>query len=205
MAGTVVAVFDSNRQAEEAAQALLDDGVPLADVTLVFRGAGGEAGAPQVEGDAPEQKDAEYLTSAVREVEEHDVERPINTADEALPRAAVGLVIGATVFSLLASLLVFQDSLRALISQGHNALILQLGAGLIGGVIGAAFGALTSGGIPPEAAQAYHVQVQRGKTLVTVLSSSGNAPHYQEILRQHGGRRLGFFTRFLDTVQSVES
>ncbi len=44
MAGTVVAVFDDNSQAERAAQALLDDGVPLADITLVFHGAAGEQG-----------------------------------------------------------------------------------------------------------------------------------------------------------------
>ena len=55
MAGTVVAVFDSNRQAEEAAQALLDDGVELADISLVFRGAGGSTGAPDVDGNAPAQ------------------------------------------------------------------------------------------------------------------------------------------------------
>ena len=41
MAGTVVAVFDDNNQAERAAQILVDDGVPLADITLVFHGAGG--------------------------------------------------------------------------------------------------------------------------------------------------------------------
>ena len=203
MAGTVVAVFDSNRQAEEAAQALVDDGVELADISLVFRGAGGATGAPGTEGDAPEQKQEEFLTSAVRQVEEHDVERPINTVDEALPRAVVGVVIGATLGSLLASLLVFTD-VHPIITT-HNALWVQIGSGLLGALAGAAVGALTSGGIPPEAAQAYHQQVERGKTLVAVLSSSHNAPHFQDILRQHGGRRLGFFTRFLDTVQSLES
>ena len=203
MAGTVVAVFDENRQAERAAEALIEDGVELADITLVFRGAGGEAGAPGTEGNAPAQPGHEFVSDSIREVEEHDVERPINTVDEALPRAVVGLVIGATVGSLLEALLVYVPSMLALTS--HHALAMQLGAGLIFGAIGAAIGALTSGGIPTEAAQAYHVQVQQGKTLVTVLSSSSNAPHFQEVLRQHGGRRLGFFTRFLDTVQSVES
>ena len=203
MAGTVVAVFDSNRQAEEAAQALLDDGVELADISLVFRGAGGATGAPDVDGDAPAQKRDEYLSGAVRQVEEHNVERPINTVDEALPRAAVGVVIGATLGSLVASLLVFQ-SVHPIITTS-NALAWQFGSGILGAVAGAAVGALTSGGIPPEAAQAYHQQVERGKTLVAVLSSSHNAPHFQDILRRHGGRRLGFFTRFLDSVQSLES
>jgi len=45
MAGTVVAVFDDNAVAERAAQALVDDGVPLADITLVFHGAAGATGS----------------------------------------------------------------------------------------------------------------------------------------------------------------
>lgn len=203
MAGTVVAVFDDNRRAEEAAQALVDEGATLADIALVFRGAGGATGAPDIEGNAPEQRGEAFLSGAVREVEEHDVERPINTVDEALPRAVVGLVIGATVGSLLTALMIYVPSIYTVTS--HNALAMQLGSGIVFGCIGAALGALTSGGIPPEAAQAYHQQVERGKTLVTVLSSSGNAPHFQDILREHGGRKLGYFSRFLDTIQSVES
>ena len=54
MAGTVVAVFDDNSQAEHAAQALIDDGVPLADITLVFHGASGETGTPHDPNSAPD-------------------------------------------------------------------------------------------------------------------------------------------------------
>ena len=139
----------------------------------------------------------------MRQVEEHDVERPINTVDEAVPRAVVGFVIGGMLGPLLTATLIFLPTVQAITSA--NSLPVQLGSGIIGAIAGAAFGALTSGGIPTEAAQAYHQQVERGKTLVTVLASSANAPHFQDILRQHGGRRLGFFTRFLDTIQSVES
>ena len=203
MAGTVVAVFDSNRQAEEAAQALLDDGVQLADISLVFRGAGGATGAPDVEGNAPAQKGHEFLSGAVRQVEEHDVERPINTVDEALPRAVVGFVIGGMLMPLLTATLIFLPIRAGDHDREHAAR--EFGSSILGAVAGAAFGALTSGGIPAEAAQSYHQQVERGRTLVTVLASSANAPHFQDILRQHGGRRLGFFTRFLDTIQSVKS
>jgi hypothetical protein len=203
MAGTVVAVFDSNRQAEEAAQALLDDGVQLADISLVFRGAGGATGAPDVEGDAPTQKHDEFLSDTVRQVEEHDVERPINTVDEALPRAVVGFVIGGMLMPLLTATLIFLPSVQAITAAAS--LPVQFGSSLLGAVVGATVGVLTSGGIPAEAAQAYHQQVERGRTLVTVLASSANAPHFQDILRRHGGRRLGFFTRFLDSVQSIES
>ena len=203
MAGTVVAVFDSNRQAEEAAQALVDDGVELADISLVFRGAGGATGAPDVDGNVPAQPGHEYLSDAVRQVEEHDVERPINTVDEALPRAVVGFVIGGMLMPLLTATLIFLPSVNAITTA--STLPVEFGSSILGAVAGAAVGALTSGGIPAEAAQSYHQQVERGRTLVTVLASSHNAPHFQDILRRHGGRRLGFFTRFLDTIQSVES
>ena len=200
MAGTVVAVFDDNAEAERAAQALVDDGVPLADITLVFHGAAGATGTPH-DGNSP--ADTATLATGVREVEEHDVERPINAVDEMAPRAVVGFVVGAPLASLAMSLLVFFQSLQPSIAA--HALIWQLTSAIIGGVLGAILGVVTSGGVPKEAARSYHKEVQRGKTLVTALASSHNAPHFQELLRERGGRKLGFFPRFLDTLQSIES
>ncbi len=199
MAGTVVGVFDDNAQAERAAKALMDDGVPLADITLVFHGAGGSTGTP-ADHSAP---DTDTLAPGVREVEEHDVERPMNAVDEMAPRAVVGFVIGAPLGSLAAALLVFFPTLESAMS-GHT-LPWQLGSALVGGVVGAAIGGVSGGGIPKEAARGYHSEIQRGNTLVTALASSRNAPHFQEILRSFGARRLGFFPRFLDSIQSVES
>ena len=200
MAGTVVAVFDDNAQAERAAQALMDDGVPLADITLVFQGADGATGTQH---DANSTADTATLATGFREVEEHDVERPINAADEIAPRAIVGFVVGAPLGSLAASLMVFFEPLLPFIA-GH-ALLWQLTSAVAGGVLGALWGAVTAGGIPKEAARGYHADVQKGRTLVTALASSRNAPHFQELLRGHGGRKLGFYPRFLDSLQSVES
>lgn len=200
MAGTVVAVFDDNAEAERAAQALVDDGVPLADITLVFHGAAGATGTPHDGLSAP---DTDTLATGIREVEEHDVERPINAVDEMAPRAVVGLVVGAPLGSLAMSLLVFYEPL--LPSIADHALLWQLSSAVVGGVLGAVVGVVTAGGIPTEAARGYHKEVQRGKTLVTTLASSQNAPHFQEMLRERGGRRLGYFPRFLDTLQSIES
>jgi len=199
MAGTVVGVFDDNTQAERAAKALVDDGVPLADITLVFHGAGGASGAPH----DTAVSDTDTLAVGVREVETHDVERPINAVDEIAPRAIVGFVVGAPLGSLAASLLVFFPTLYDMM-PGH-VLEWQLGGALVGGVIVAAIGALTGGGIPEDAARGYHAEIEGGKTLVTTLASSRNAPHFQEILRSFGARRLGYFPRFLDSIQSVES
>ena len=200
MAGTVVAVFDDNAEAERAAQALVDDGVPMADITLVFHGAAGATGTPHDEESAP---DHGTLATGVREVEEHDVERPINAVDEMAPRAVVGFVVGAPLGSLALSLMVFFEPMQAILAA--HALSVQLISAVVGGVLGAVIGVVTAGGIPKEAARSYHKEVQRGKTLVTALASSTNAPHFQEMLRERGGRRLGYFPRFLDTLQSIES
>lgn len=199
MAGTVVGVFDDNAQAERAAKALVDDGVPLADITLVFHGAAGAAGAPHDTAEA----DSPTLALGVREVEEHDIERPVNAADEILPRAVVGFVIGAPLGSLAASLLVFFPTLYDMM-PGH-VLAWQLGGAIVGGVLAAGIGIASGGSIPKEAARGYHSEIQRGKTLVTTLASSRNAPHFQEILRSFGARRLGFYPRFLDSLESIES
>ena len=199
MAGTVVAVFDDNTQAEQAAQALLEDGVPLADITLVYHGAGGAAGTPDSE-NGPDQA---TLATGIREVETHDVERPINAADEIAPRAIVGFVIGAPLGSLAGSTLVFFEPLLHFIAD--HALAWQLVWALAGGILGSLWGAFTSGGMPKEAARGYHADIQKGRTLVTTLASSRNAPHFQDILRSFGGRKLGFFPRFLDSIQSIES
>ena len=199
MAGTVVGVFDDNAQAERAAKALVDDGVPLADITLVFHGAGGASGAPH-DTAAP---DSDTLAVGVREVETHDIERPMNAVDEVAPRAIVGFIIGAPLGSLAAALLVFFPTLYDMM-PGH-VLEWQLGSALVGGALVAAIGGMSGGGIPKEAARGYHAEIEKGKTLVTTLASSRNAPHFQEILRSFGARRLGFFPRFLDSIQSVES
>jgi len=202
MAGTVVAVFPNKREAEKAAQALLDDGVPLEDITIVAKDAGGEVGKVDAEA-TPTATGEEFLTEGVREVATHDVEQPVNLADEAVARGIVGAVIGAPSASLLVSPLVYFHSIYVL--TYNHPLAVPLVSALVGGIIGAWFCAATAGQIPAEVARGYHDQVQSGRALVTTLSSSSLAPHLQALLRDNGGRRLGFFPRFLDSLQSVES
>lgn len=203
MAGTIVGVFQDHRAAEEAAQALLDDGVPLADIALVAKNAGGETGSPREDHSRPGDVGEEFLTNSVREVPEHDVERPVNHHAESIARGIVGFVVGGPILSLAVALCIYLPGAEALFTA--HPLMPQLGGGLLGGIIGALVGALTAGGVPEEAARAYHQHVERGETLVTALASSSRAPHLQEILKEHGGRRLGFYPRFLDSVQSAES
>jgi hypothetical protein len=202
MAGTVVAVFDDNIQAEHAAQALVEDGVPMEDITLVFHGADGASGTTH---DDSSGLDQPMLATGIREVEQHDVERPMNGVDEIAPRAIVGFIIGAPLGSLAISTAVFFPNVESYLTGTGHALAGQLLAAGVGGVLGAIWGAVTAGQMPQQAARDYHKDVQSGRTLVTTMASSANAPHFQEILRSHGGRKLGFFPRFLDSLQSLES
>lgn len=208
MAGTLVAVFTDNQKAEQAAQALVDEGVPLGDITLVFKGAGGERGSDnEVHGDSkteePGAQENDSSTSGVREVETHDIEQPINTVAERAPRAIVGFVAGSALGALFVSVLVFVPGIERLLAQ--SPLGMMGAGGLLGGLLFAGLGLATSDAIPEDAARAYHEHVQRGDTLVTALASNENHDRLQEILREHGGQRFGYFTRFIDTMQSAES
>lgn len=203
MAGTVVGVFRDHEAAEQAAQALVDDGVPLGDIALVAKKAGGEGGREARAGGAPIVEGEEHLTHDVREVPEHDVERPVNHVAEVVARAVTGFIIGGPLASIVVALCIYLPGAEVFYTA--HPLLPQLGAGVLGGIIGAAVGALSAGGIPNEAAAAYHNSVERGDTLVTALASNSRAPHLQEILKEHGGQRLGYFPRFLDSIQSVES
>jgi hypothetical protein len=89
--------------------------------------------------------------------------------------------------------------------QMHHPLAPQFIGAAVVGVGSAAFGAMTAGGIPNEVARGYHKDIESGRALVTSLSSSRSAPALQQVLKEHGGSRLGYYARFIDSIQSIES
>jgi len=205
MAGTVVAVFQDYEQARKAGQALLDGGIPFADISLVRKGAGGEHGAP-IDGvsSAASDLDPEESTShAFREVETHDVEQAFSHDREVAPRTAIGVVSGASLGALLVSAAIFVPGLGALMAAGPLTAMLTGAVG--GGAVGGLVGALTHDGMPEEAANRYHDHVSAGDTLVTVLAGDSSERKIEEILDSQGGQEIGYFSRFIDTLQTVES
>ena len=203
MAGTVVAVFQDYEQAKKAGQALLDRGVPFGDISLVRKGAGGEHGAP---GDVLTATNADHAASTshgFREVETHDVEQAYSHTREVGPRAAVGLVTGASLGAILVSASIFVPGLGALMAAGP--LTAMLTGSVAGGAVGGLVGALTHDGMPEEAAKRYHDHVSAGDTLVAVLAGDSSERKIEEILDSQGGREVGYFSRFLDTLQTIES
>jgi len=203
MAGTVVAVFNDYEQAQKAGQALLDGGVPFADISLVRKGAGGEHGAPHDALTATDDDPENSTSHAKREVETHDVEQPFAHSREVGPRTAVGLVTGASLGAILVSASVFVPGIGALMAAGPLTAMLTgaVGDGAVGGLVGA----LTHDGMPEEAANRYHDHVSAGDTLVTVLAGESSERKIEQILEAEGGQEIGYFSRFIDTLQTVES
>ena len=204
MAGTVVAVFKDRLRAEDGAQALLDAGVPLGDISLVHKDAGGATGSPRNDGTQPRDLEEEHITRSVREVREHDVEQPVDPRGQLGPLVFTWGFIGASSGCLGAAMLTLIPAMGPILAA--QPLMVQLAGAAIGTLIGGMIGAMAAGGnIPEKNAAHFHEHIQRGDTLVAVITSRDDSTKLEEILRKHGGQELGYFSRFIDTLQRIES
>jgi len=205
MAGTMVAVFADHGKAVDAAKELVDSGVVMNDISLVCKDAGGEMGASDFDMDKSDDEVQEeaFVTHGFREVAMHDVEQAIDPNEERAPRMVAGIVAGAPLGALLVATSVMIPGLGAAIAAGPLAAMMigTVGGGIIGGMVGA----LTAGGIPVEEANYYHDRVQAGDTLVTVLVGQHDADKIKSIFDKYSGKHISYFSRFIDSVQSVES
>jgi len=205
MAGTMVAVFEDHTAAVEAAKKLVENGVTMNDISLVCKDAGGERGESDVDMDTPdnEMQDDAFLSHGFREVAMHDVEQPLDPAEEMAPRLMAGIVTGAPLGALLVATSVMIPGLGAAIAAGPLAAMMlgTVGGGVLGGVVGA----MTTGGIPVDDATRYHDRVVAGDTLVAVLVGQNDIGAIQSMLENGGGHDVRYFQRFLDSIQSVES
>ena len=205
MAGTMVAVFEDHAAAVTAAKSLVEAGVIMNDISLVCKDAGGELGESDLDMDTPDnqmQEDA-FISHGFREVAMHDVEQPLDPAEEMAPRVVTGIVAGAPLGALLVATSVVIPGLGAAIAAGPLAAMMlgTVGGGILGGVIGG----MTAGGIPVDDATRYHERVQAGDTLIAVLVGKNDMGKIQWLLEHGGGHDVHYFSRFIDSLQSVES
>jgi hypothetical protein len=205
MAGTMVAVFVDHQAAVEAAKGLVEHGVVMNDISLVCKNAGGEHGESDLDVDRPDEEvqDEAFVTHGFREVAMHDVEQPLDVHEERAPRMVTGVVAGTSLGALLVATSVVIPGLGEAIAAGPLA-AMMLGA-VGGGVVGGIVGAMTAGGVPNEEAEHYHERVVAGDTLVAVLVGHNDIQKIEELLKSHGGQDVRYFTRFIDSLQSVES
>lgn len=203
MAGTIVSVFDTRELADQAAHELLQAGIPVNDISIVHKHAGGETGSQAEVGVNSHDGGDTHVSHEVREVPIHDVTEPLNASAEAAPRAAVGVVGGSALGVIAVATAVVFPGLMPLIVAGP--LVALMTGGVAGGVIGGLVGGLTAGGVPEQEAQRYHDFVEQGKTLVTVLASSEQRTIADSIFRKCGGHDPAYYRRLEDTVQRLES
>jgi uncharacterized protein (TIGR02271 family) len=181
MAKTVVGMFDNYRQAQDAVQDLIDNGVSAGDISLVANDARGQfknyrAGnaSPTGDFDTPDNtggtQGAEGATAGA--------------VGGGVLGGAIGLLagLGALAIPGIGPVLAAGPLVAALGSAGAGAVagagIGAAGGGLIGGLVGL--------GIPDEDANMYAEGVRRGGTLVTVRTDDAMADRAADILEHHG-------------------
>jgi len=161
MARTVVAMFDTLSEAQDAVQDLVDNGIPRDHISLVGSNARGE-----------------YTTHEDQE----------SAAAEGAGAGAVGGSVVGGVLGLLVGIGALAiPGIGPVIAAGP--LVAALGTAAAGAGIGAAagglLGALVGAGIPEEEAHLYAEGVRRGGSLVTVSTDESMASTAYNVLRRH--------------------
>lgn len=158
---TIMGAFDSNAQAQSAAQALVNAGVTRDDISVI---ANNEAGAY-----APYTDTADYGTTTGHAVG-HDAKVGAEWG------AGIGFLVGLTGLAI--------PGLGWIAAAGWFAGTI-LGAGT-GAIVGGLVGALTHIGVPHEDAVHYTEAVRRGNVLLAVRAEDASAQKIANILSSAG-------------------
>ncbi|HEU4324418.1 MAG TPA: hypothetical protein VFS21_14790 [Roseiflexaceae bacterium] len=163
MAKSVVGLFDTVAQADQAVQALLDSGIPREDISAVANDPGGSYDNAAAAGEP-------------------------NVSEGAGVGAIGGTLVGGT-FGLLAGLGVMViPGIGPILAAGP--LLAALGATALGAGVGAAagglIGALSGAGVPQTDAQLYAEGVRRGGTLLVVTIDDTRTSEVTALLQNHG-------------------
>lgn len=159
---TVVGVFATTREAEEAIRELRDEGAPAAAISLVARRntSGGEELAGEERGEVSEK------------------------ASNIVADAGIGAAVGGVGGLLLSVAGLVLPGIGPIIAAGPIAATLT-GAG-IGAAGGGLLGAIEETGVPEKDAQDYAEGVRRGDVLVTVKAPPDKAALVRDIMDRHG-------------------
>jgi hypothetical protein len=170
MATTVVALFDTVRQAERAVRDLRDHGIMDRDISLMAADAAG---------------------NYARDLGTTGTERRMQGDGEgASTGAGIGAALGGLGGLLVGLGVLTIPGVGPILAAGplSTALAGLLGAGagaLAGGVAGGLIGALVDAGVPEQEAEYYAEGVRRGGTLVAVHAAEGREDEVRDVLRRH--------------------
>ncbi len=170
MARTVVAMFNSFMEAQDAVQDLMDNGIPRDHISVVGNDTRGEYSRA-------------YGTTTANTTYDED-----SAAAEGAGAGAVGGTVVGGVLGLLVGIGALAiPGIGPVIAAGP--LIAAIGATAAGAGIGAAagglLGALVGAGVPEEDAHLYAEGVRRGGTLVTVTTDEATANRAYSVLHRH--------------------
>lgn len=158
MAQTIVSIFPNLDAANRAVQALMSNGVPREDISLLTRQRAMEAAAATNEGASP---------------------RSGATAGTAIG-GGLGLLAGLSAFAI--------PGIGPVIGVGTLAAALGMGVvgATAGAAAGGLIAALMEAGVPEEHANVYAESVRRGGTLVAVTTDAMLGSAVYDIMQQHG-------------------
>ncbi len=158
---TVVGIFDSMNQAENAVRALESAGISRGDISVV---------ANKNTSGSDETTGSETATTA--------------GASHVATDAGIGAALGGVGGLLLAFAGLAVPGIGPILVAGP--ILAALGGAGIGAVAGGVIGALTEAGVPEDEAHYYAEGVRRGQVLVTVHTDESRADQARQVLDSSG-------------------
>jgi uncharacterized protein (TIGR02271 family) len=180
MASTIVGLFNTYSEAQDAVQELTENGIKASDISVIANDAHGQFKSMRAGDSAPGDFDTPDDTGGTKGAEGATT----GAVGGGLVGGALGLLagLGALAIPGIGPVLAAGPLVAALGSAGAGAVagagIGAAGGGLIGGLVGM--------GIPDEDANAYAEGVRRGGTLVTVQTRQDMADRAAAIMSRHG-------------------
>lgn len=166
MSYTVIGVFHTPAEAEQAVADLLDKSIPRSNISVIAPG-----------------EHVEHIKLPGSNVE-HAEDMAIGAVGGGLVGGLLGALVGMVVVAIpgIGPVLAVGPLAAAIGSTGVS-MAVGAGAGAVGGGV---LGALTWAGITPHEAQVYEEFVRRGGTLVVVQATRKNRELVTEILHRDG-------------------
>lgn len=163
MGQTVVGIFDTYRQAENAARQVKDNGLRTDDISIIAKDENNEQAT---------QGGGMFTANASR------------TNDNVSDGTVTGGVLGGVAGLLLGMGTMVIPGLGVIAAAGPI-------AGLLSGAItGGIVGSLVDLGIPEEAGKRYEAEVKRGKVLWSMSTDENNVEQISNILRGAGATNI---------------
>jgi hypothetical protein len=158
MAQTIVSIFPNVDFANSAIQALMNNGVPRDDISVLTR---------------------QHALDEAATTQESTSPRADATAGTAIG-GGLGLLAGLSAFAI--------PGIGPVVGVGTLATVLGMGVvgATAGAAAGGLIAALTEAGVPEEHANVYAESVRRGGTLVAVTTDAILGSAVYDIMRQHG-------------------